>query len=86
MVDENCTLIAETNNLRKNLRGEIRRNKKMESLLGLTNKYMLARQAQKRLNDAVATTEEIHEEYKQKIKVMLQKIIRNLKIFNSLQI
>lgn len=41
----------------------------MQAVLGLSTKYMLPREAQKRLMDAVATREEIHNEYKQKIKV-----------------
>ncbi|KAK5641374.1 hypothetical protein RI129_009921 [Pyrocoelia pectoralis] len=67
LVEENATLIEETNKLRKNLKTETVEKKKMQSLLGLTSKYMLAKQAQKRLNDAVKTTEDIHAEYEQKL-------------------
>lgn len=70
LVEENATLIGETNNLRRTLKTEITQKRKMESLLGLSTKYMLAKHAQKKLNDAVTTTQEIHEQYKQRIEAL----------------
>ncbi|XP_031354286.1 cilia- and flagella-associated protein 57 [Photinus pyralis] len=67
LVEENATLIAETNKLRRNLKTESTEKKKMQSLLGLTAKYMPARQAQKRLNEAVMTSKDIQESFKQKL-------------------
>lgn len=69
LVEENANLISETNYLRKDLKLEMRKNMKMEALLGLTKKVLTNRESEKRLNDAVATRQEIHSEYKQKITV-----------------
>ncbi|KAK4873590.1 hypothetical protein RN001_012950 [Aquatica leii] len=67
LVEENSTLIQETNRLRNTLKGETEQKKKMEALLGLSTKYMLTKTAQKKLNDAVMTTENIHDQYQQQL-------------------
>ncbi|KAF5270192.1 hypothetical protein FQR65_LT05672 [Abscondita terminalis] len=67
LVEENSLLIEETNVLRKNLKSESEKKKKMESLLGVSPKYMGPKHARKRLNDAVTTAEVIHHEYQQQL-------------------
>lgn len=75
LVEENAELITETNILRTDLKMEQRQNKKMQAVLGLSSKHMLPREAQKRLLDAVATKEEIHNEYKHKLKVSILHVL-----------
>lgn len=69
MVGENVQLLHEANDLRKNLKIELKTNYKMKSLLGLS-KYLLPSQAQKKMEMATATREEIHDKYKQKLEEM----------------
>lgn len=71
-MEENATLIAETNVLRAELKIEEKKTKKMESILGLSNKYMLPKVAQKMMSDAVATRAEIEEEFR--VELMVRKI------------
>lgn len=69
LVDENAALITETNILRTDLKVQQRENRKMQSVLGLGNKFMLPKDAQKKLDEAIATKEDIHKKYKEKLKV-----------------
>lgn len=46
-----------------------RENRKMQSVLGLGSKFMLPKDAQKKLDEAIATKDEIHKKYKEKLKV-----------------
>ncbi|KAH1015652.1 hypothetical protein HUJ04_007002 [Dendroctonus ponderosae] len=66
LVDENATLLVETNQLRKNLQSEINQNKKLNSIIGMS--YISPKAAQKKVNLAVSTNEEIHTKYKETIK------------------
>ncbi|XP_044759161.1 cilia- and flagella-associated protein 57 [Coccinella septempunctata] len=67
LVEENALLLVETNNLRYNLRNEQRQNKKLQSVLGFSKKYVLPRVAQQKLHNAIATREEIRDEYQNKL-------------------
>ncbi|KAF5287488.1 hypothetical protein FQA39_LY04116 [Lamprigera yunnana] len=67
LVDENSKLIEDTNYLRTRLKTETDDKKKMETLFGISGRYMNSKQAQKLLNEAVATTHEVHEEYDKKL-------------------
>lgn len=69
LIEENEALIAETSILRTGLKVEQRENRKMQSILGLGNKYMLPKDAQKKLDDAIVAREEIHKKYKDRMKV-----------------
>ena len=69
LIEENSTLITETNALRKELKTELRKNMKMEVLLGLHKKVMTPKESEKKLKEAVATRQEIHKKYKEKILV-----------------
>ncbi|CAH0564937.1 unnamed protein product [Brassicogethes aeneus] len=66
LVGENVQLLHEANDLRKGLKLELKANNKMKSLLGL-HKYMLPSQAQKKMEMATATREEIHAMYQEKL-------------------
>lgn len=68
-------LLVETNNLRYNLKNEQKQNKKLQSVLGFSKKYVLPRVAQQKLHNAIATREEIREEYQQKLDVRSKKEI-----------
>ncbi|XP_045476478.1 cilia- and flagella-associated protein 57 [Harmonia axyridis] len=63
LVEENALLLVETNNLRFNLKNEQKQNKKLQSVLGFSKKYVLPRVAQQKLHNAIATREEIRDEY-----------------------
>ncbi|XP_050311353.1 cilia- and flagella-associated protein 57 [Anthonomus grandis grandis] len=65
LVDENATLLVETNQLRKSLQSEINQNRKLNSIIGLS--YVAPKAAQKKVNLAVSTNEEIHNKYKETI-------------------
>lgn len=67
LVDENASLLVETNRLRKNLQSEINQNRKLNSLIGLT--YLTPRMAQQKVNLAAANNKEIHDKYKDEIQV-----------------
>lgn len=68
LVDENATLLVETNQLRRNLQGEINQNRKLNSIIGMS--YISPKAAQKKVNLAVSTNEEIHNKYRETINVM----------------
>ncbi|XP_017782730.1 PREDICTED: cilia- and flagella-associated protein 57 [Nicrophorus vespilloides] len=68
LLEQNSLLITETNNLRRNLKVERGSNKKMNALLGLSKQCSLA-ESQKKLDMAVATREEIRNEFSAKIDV-----------------
>lgn len=69
LVDENASLLVETNQLRKNLQAEINQNRKLNSLVGFT--YMTPRMAQQKVNLAAASNKEIHDQYKDQIEVSI---------------
>lgn len=68
-MEENAALLTETNVLRTDLKVQQRENRKMQSVLGLGNKFMLPKDAQRKLDEAISTKEEIHKRYKEKLKV-----------------
>lgn len=82
LIEENTTLINETNVLRKELKIEQSKTGKMESLLGFRKKTLLPKEAQRILNSAVQTKEDIHKEYVDKLKVE-EKTIETLKDENN---
>ncbi|XP_030754252.1 cilia- and flagella-associated protein 57 isoform X2 [Sitophilus oryzae] len=63
LVDENATLLVETNQLRKNLQVETNQNKKLNSIIGMS--YISPKMAQKKVNLAISTKEDIHNKYKE---------------------
>ncbi|KAJ8941065.1 hypothetical protein NQ314_010502 [Rhamnusium bicolor] len=65
LVDENSSLLIETNHLRKNLQAEMNTTKKLHALVGLS--YISPKMAQRKVNMAAATNKEIHDKYKEKI-------------------
>ncbi|KAG5880638.1 hypothetical protein JTB14_037290 [Gonioctena quinquepunctata] len=67
LVDENATLLVETNQLRKNLQTEINQNRKLNALVGLS--YITPKVAQQKVNLAAATNKDIHNNYKEELKV-----------------
>lgn len=67
LVDENATLLVETNQLRRSLQGEINQNKKLNSIIGMS--YISPKAAQKKVNVAVSTNVEIHNKYRETINV-----------------
>lgn len=69
LIEENTTLIEETNSLRRTLKKEQSKTSKMESVLGFRKKTLLPKEAQKMLAAAIATRDDIHAEYKVQIKV-----------------
>jgi predicted component of type VI protein secretion system len=68
---ENTTLIAELNDLRRELKAARKNISDMESILGASSKYMNPTEAQARLQRSVQSHDDIHTEYKSKIKVSL---------------
>ncbi|KAL3272571.1 hypothetical protein HHI36_014041 [Cryptolaemus montrouzieri] len=67
LVEENALLLVETNNLRHDLKTEQSQNKKLQSVLGFSKKYVLPRVAQQKLHNAIATREEIRDEFQQRL-------------------
>ncbi|XP_066249993.1 cilia- and flagella-associated protein 57 [Euwallacea similis] len=65
LVEENTTLLVETNQPRKNLQSEINQNEKRNRIVGMP--YMAPKEAQKKVNLAVSTTEDIYNKYKETI-------------------
>ncbi|CAH1131991.1 unnamed protein product [Ceutorhynchus assimilis] len=65
LVEENAALLVETNQLRKNLQVEINQNKKLNSIIGMS--YVTPKLAQKKVNLAISTKEEIHNKYRNTI-------------------
>ncbi|KAL1494188.1 hypothetical protein ABEB36_009827 [Hypothenemus hampei] len=65
LVVENATLLVETNQLRKNFQSEINQNKKLSSIIGMSS--VTPKDAQRKVNLAVSTNEEIHNVYRETI-------------------
>nr|XP_023027258.1 cilia- and flagella-associated protein 57-like [Leptinotarsa decemlineata] len=65
LVDENASLLVETNQLRKHLQAEIHQNRKLNSLVGLS--YITPKMAQQKVNLAAATNKEIHDTYREEL-------------------
>lgn len=71
LIDENSTLIVETNTLRKDLKSEKKKGEQMKTILGLSHKKtILPKDGQRIFKQAVSTKEEIHREYQSQIKVL----------------
>lgn len=82
MVDENAALLVETNQLRKNLQAELNQNRKLNSLIGLSN--LTPKMAQQKVQLAIATKKEIQNSYKDQIEVS-QRLYAFQVIFNGLR-
>ncbi|XP_044252622.1 cilia- and flagella-associated protein 57 [Tribolium madens] len=67
LTEENAVLLVETNMLRKQLKDEQRRKDKLQSILGVNQKYLPPKVAMERVQNATATREEIRKEYKKTI-------------------
>ncbi|XP_067002116.2 cilia- and flagella-associated protein 57 [Anabrus simplex] len=78
IMEENVTFIVEINNLRRELKLAQRHISDMESILGLSAKYMSPKEAQARLSSAVKKHDDIHNEYKAKLEEN-EKLIRVLR-------
>lgn len=66
-MEENASLLVETNQLRKTLESEINQNRKLTSLVGLS--YISPKMAQQKVNLAASTNREIHNKYREQIEV-----------------
>ncbi|CAH1154655.1 unnamed protein product [Phaedon cochleariae] len=80
LVDDNATLLVETNQLRRNLQAEIHQNRKLNSLVGMS--YITPKAAQQRVNLAAETNKEIHNKYKTQMK-QNEKSLNAMKVENS---
>ncbi|RZC27649.1 WD repeat-containing protein 65 [Asbolus verrucosus] len=67
LTEENAILLVETNMLRKELKDEQRRKDKLQSILGVNQKYLPPKVAMERVQNATATREEIRNEYRKTI-------------------
>lgn len=67
LTDENAALLVETNVLRKELKNEQKRKNKLQSILGVNQKYLPPKVVLERVEKATATKEEIKNEYKKQI-------------------
>ncbi|CRK95668.1 CLUMA_CG009126, isoform A [Clunio marinus] len=78
LLRENVTLITELNRLRTKLNDVEKENDKMKSILGLTTRHMLPSVARQKLDKAAIEKEEIHENYREiieKLEEKLEKVI-----------
>lgn len=69
LTEENAVLLVETNMLRKELKDEQKRKDKLQSILGMNQKYLPPKVAMEKVQNATATREEIRKEYKKTIEV-----------------
>lgn len=69
LLQENCTLLAEINNLRTELKSTRTRCFQMESILGLSARYVPPTTARAKLKHVTEDRELLDEKYKQKIEV-----------------
>lgn len=69
LTEENAILLVETNMLRKELKDEQKRKDKLQSILGVNQKYLPPKVAMEKVQNATATREEIRGEYKKTIDV-----------------
>ncbi|CAG4978626.1 unnamed protein product [Parnassius apollo] len=67
IMDENCTLLTEINNLRTELKSTRSRCFQMESILGLSARYVPPAAARAKLKQVTEDREKLDEEFKQKI-------------------
>ncbi|KAF9421540.1 hypothetical protein HW555_002473, partial [Spodoptera exigua] len=67
IMDENCTLLTEINNLRTELKTTRTRCFQMESILGLSARYIPPATARAKLKQVTEDREKLDEEFKQKI-------------------
>lgn len=74
LLKENVTLITELNRLRTDLSNKEKENEKMKSLLGISSRNMLPSIARKKLSKATAEKDEIHEQYKNILAGLEEKI------------
>ena len=70
MFQENSSLIIEINHLRQALKLATRQVTEMESILGLNSKYISPKEARAKLQLAIQSHQEIHDQYQSKIKVV----------------
>ncbi|KAJ8986164.1 hypothetical protein NQ317_005638 [Molorchus minor] len=80
LVEENASLLVETNSLRKHLQAESSQTKKLNALIGLS--YISPKLAQRKVNMAAATNLEIHNKYKERLEEN-EKAIQMLKEENE---
>lgn len=69
LLGENAALVTEAKTLRTDLKSQQVENRKMQSILGIGNKFMLPEDAEKKLDQAIATKSEVHKKYREKFKV-----------------
>ncbi|CAB3240040.1 unnamed protein product [Arctia plantaginis] len=67
IMDENCTLLTEINNLRTELKSTRARCFQMESILGLSARYIPPATARAKLNHVTEDRENLDEKFKQKL-------------------
>ncbi|CAG9581445.1 unnamed protein product [Danaus chrysippus] len=67
IMDENCTLLGEINNLRSELKATRTRCFQMESILGLSARYIPPATARAKLKHVTEEREKLDEKFKQKI-------------------
>ncbi|KAL0901492.1 hypothetical protein ABMA27_006736 [Loxostege sticticalis] len=82
IMDENCTLLSEINNLRTELKSTRTRCFQMESILGLSARYIPPATARAKLKHVTEDREKLDERFKQKIEER-QEIIVALKEENE---
>ncbi|XP_053620233.1 cilia- and flagella-associated protein 57 isoform X1 [Plodia interpunctella] len=82
IMDENCTLLTEINNLRSELKSTRTRCFQMESILGLSARYVPPAAARAKLKHVTEDRERLDEKFKQKIDER-QEIIAALKEEND---
>jgi cilia- and flagella-associated protein 57 len=74
LLKENVVLITELNRLRMELSEKVKENDQMKSLFGTSSKSMLPSIAKKKLDKAAADNEAIHENYRETIGKLEEKI------------
>lgn len=52
-----------------NVKLQQRENRKVQSVLGIGNKFMLREDAQEKLDEAISTKQKLHKKYKEQLKV-----------------
>ncbi|KAI8438557.1 hypothetical protein MSG28_011021, partial [Choristoneura fumiferana] len=82
-VKENCTLLTEINNLRTELKSTRTRCFQMESILGLSARYIPPATARAKLKHVTEDREQLDEKFKQKIEHIKRKIANPKTIVTS---
>jgi hypothetical protein len=73
----------ELNNLRQELKDAHKHIRDMESILGISRKYMHPKEAQARLQMAVQSHEDIHNKYRSKLEVRVCSEVSNGKAWSN---